>query len=59
MALFPYTIMPVRAIDGPQFMYNAQHNGDVQREQLELLLHLNVEIELDNECIRSEKDEAY
>ena len=59
MALFPYTIMPVRAIDWPQFMYNAQHNGDVQREQLELLLHLNVEIELDNECIRSEKDEAY
>ena len=53
MALFPYTVAPVRAMDWPQFMGNAQRNGDARGEQLDLPLHLNAQIELDDAVLSS------
>ena len=53
MALFPCTVMPVYGIDWPQFMCNAQHDGNAWEEQLDLPLHLNAQIELDDAVLSS------
>lgn len=53
MALFPCTVIPVHGTDWSQFMCNAQHNGDAQEEQLDLPLHLNAQVELDDAVLSS------
>ncbi len=53
IALFPCTVIPVHGIDWPQFMCNAQHNGDAWEEQLDLPLHLNAQVELDDAILSS------
>jgi len=53
MALLPFTVGPVQGIDWPQFMCNAQHNGDAREEQLDPPLHLNAQVRLDDAVLSS------
>jgi len=53
MALLPFTVAPVHGIDWPQFLCNAQHDGDAREEQLDLPLHLNAQVELDDAVLSS------
>ena len=53
IALFPCTAIPVQGIDWPQFLRNAQHNGDAWEEQLDLPLRLNAQVELDDAILSS------
>ncbi|UCF15677.1 MAG: PQQ-binding-like beta-propeller repeat protein [Phycisphaerales bacterium] len=53
MAFAPWTVMPARAIDWPQFMCNARHSADAREEQLNLPLNLNAQIELDDAVLSS------
>ena len=53
LAVFPYTVVPIPAIDWPQFMGTPQHNGDAGEEQLDLPLYLNAQIKLDDAVLSS------
>ena len=53
MVLLAFTVAPVHGIDWPQFLCNAQHNGDAREEQLDLPLYLNAQIELDDAVLSS------
>lgn len=53
IALFAVPVIPVQGIDWPQFMRNAQHNGDAWEEQLDLPLRLNAQVKLDDAILSS------